>query len=256
LKTLDSQAGHCRPGLREGLWSSPCRLLWYGVDLFLLQRHQQDLVFLLSHLTTIERLPHSISMLRQPGVRRLRGGYHPCAAGQSVSESQRACGGSRVMALPLSYNFRNLLDTQAHNRADGIGDGAGRLCLRFHPHAGQSGFRKPLWRPSYDNMVVLRKGSGSEVRQRVSREQTSVVETQLRSHRPERTETAGQGNCGTSSISPRKDTLKPRMSSFGHRRNSFFSTQVRLVNGDSRAGFPGSDGLFKPCQRFQSNGHR
>src|SRR5512139_1867063 len=82
------------------------------------------------------------------------------------------------MALPLSYNFRNLWTRRLTTVLTASG-----MTLVVFVFASilmlANGLQKTLVETgSYDNMVVLRKGSGSEVISGVSREQASVVETQ------------------------------------------------------------------------------
>jgi len=82
------------------------------------------------------------------------------------------------MALPLSYNFRNLWTRRLTTALTVSG-----MALVVFVFASilmlANGLQKTLVETgSYDNMVVLRKGSGSEVVSGVSREQASVVETQ------------------------------------------------------------------------------
>jgi putative ABC transport system permease protein len=82
------------------------------------------------------------------------------------------------MALPLSYNFRNLWT----RRLTTVLTSSGMALVVFVFAAIlmlANGLQKTLVETgSYDNVVVLRKGSGSEVVSGVGREQASVIETQ------------------------------------------------------------------------------
>jgi putative ABC transport system permease protein len=82
------------------------------------------------------------------------------------------------MALPLSYNFRNLWT----RRLTTVLTASGMALVVFVFAAIlmlANGLQKTLVETgSYDNVVVLRKGSGSEVVSGVGREQASVIETQ------------------------------------------------------------------------------
>ena len=82
------------------------------------------------------------------------------------------------MAIPLSYNFRNLWT----RRLTTVLTASGMALVVFVFAAIlmlANGLQKTLVETgSYDNVVVLRKGSGSEVVSGVAREQASVVETQ------------------------------------------------------------------------------
>ncbi len=81
------------------------------------------------------------------------------------------------MAIPLSYNFRNLWT----RRLTTVLTASGMTLVVFVFAAIlmlANGLQKTLVETgSYDNVVVLRKGSGSEVVSGVGREQASVVET-------------------------------------------------------------------------------
>jgi len=81
------------------------------------------------------------------------------------------------MAIPLSYNFRNLWT----RRLTTVLTASGMALVVFVFAAIlmlANGLQKTLVETgSYDNVVVLRKGSGSEVVSGVAREQASVVET-------------------------------------------------------------------------------
>jgi putative ABC transport system permease protein len=81
------------------------------------------------------------------------------------------------MALPLSYNFRNLWTRRLTTVLTVSG-----MALVVFVFASilmlAHGLQKTLVETgSHDNVVVLRKGSGSEVVSGVGREQTSVIET-------------------------------------------------------------------------------
>jgi putative ABC transport system permease protein len=81
------------------------------------------------------------------------------------------------MAIPLSYNFRNLWTRWLTTVLTASG-----MALVVFVFAAilmlANGLQKTLVETgSYDNVVVLRKGSGSEVVSGVAREQASVVET-------------------------------------------------------------------------------
>jgi putative ABC transport system permease protein len=81
------------------------------------------------------------------------------------------------MAIPLSYNFRNLWTRWLTTVLTVSG-----MALVVFVFAAilmlANGLQKTLVETgSYDNVVVLRKGSGSEVVSGVAREQASVVET-------------------------------------------------------------------------------
>ncbi len=82
------------------------------------------------------------------------------------------------MAIPFSYNFRNLWT----RRLTTVLTVSGMALVVFVFSAIlmlANGLQKTLVETgSYDNAVVLRKGSGSEVMSGVSRDQASVVETQ------------------------------------------------------------------------------
>jgi putative ABC transport system permease protein len=82
------------------------------------------------------------------------------------------------MSLPLSYNFRNLWT----RRLTTVLTASGMALVVFVFAAIlmlANGLQKTLVETgSYDNVVVLRKGSGSEVVSGVGREQASVIETQ------------------------------------------------------------------------------
>jgi putative ABC transport system permease protein len=82
------------------------------------------------------------------------------------------------MSLPLSYNFRNLWT----RRLTTVLTSSGMALVVFVFAAIlmlANGLQKTLVETgSYDNVVVLRKGSGSEVVSGVGREQASVIETQ------------------------------------------------------------------------------
>ena len=82
------------------------------------------------------------------------------------------------MAIPLSYNFRNLWT----RRLTTVLTASGMALVVFVFAAIlmlANGLQKTLVETgSYDNVVVLRKGSGSEVVSGVARQQASVVETQ------------------------------------------------------------------------------
>jgi putative ABC transport system permease protein len=82
------------------------------------------------------------------------------------------------MAIPLSYNFRNLWT----RRLTTVLTASGMALVVFVFAAIlmlANGLQKTLVETgSYDNVVVLRKGSGSEVVSGVGREQASVIETQ------------------------------------------------------------------------------
>jgi len=82
-----------------------------------------------------------------------------------------------MMAVPLSYNLRNLLTRRLTTTLTVSG-----MALVVFVFASilmmAEGLRKTLVQTgSYDNVVVLRKGSGSEVMSGVERGQASVVET-------------------------------------------------------------------------------
>ena len=81
------------------------------------------------------------------------------------------------MTIPLSYNFRNLWT----RRLTTVLTASGMTLVVFVFAAIlmlANGLQKTLVETgSYDNVVVLRKGSGSEVVSGVAREQASVVET-------------------------------------------------------------------------------
>ena len=81
------------------------------------------------------------------------------------------------MTIPLSYNFRNLWTRRLTTFLTASG-----MALVVFVFAAilmlANGLQKTLVETgSYDNVVVLRKGSGSEVVSGVAREQASVVET-------------------------------------------------------------------------------
>jgi len=81
------------------------------------------------------------------------------------------------MTIPLSYNFRNLWTRRLTTFLTASG-----MALVVFVFAAilmlANGLQKTLVETgSYDNVVVLRKGSGSEVVSGVGREQASVVET-------------------------------------------------------------------------------
>jgi putative ABC transport system permease protein len=138
-----------------------------------------------------------------------------------------------MMALPLSYNLRNLWTRRLTTVLTVSG-----MALVVFVFASilmlANGLQKTLVETgSYDNMVVLRKGSGSEVISGVSREQASVVETQ-----PEiATGSNGQRLLAKEIVVliniPKKGTLKPsNVVVRGTEENSLLlRPQVRLVNG-------------------------
>jgi len=159
------------------------------------------------------------------------------------------------MALPLSYNFRNLWTRRLTTALTVSG-----MALVVFVFASilmlANGLQKTLVETgSYDNMVVLRKGSGSEVVSGVSREQASVVETQ-----PE----IALGSNGQRLLAkeivvliniPKKGTLKPsNVIVRGIEENSLLlRPQVRLVDG--RLPRPGSLEVMvgsSLVKRFQS----
>lgn len=137
------------------------------------------------------------------------------------------------MALPLSYNFRNLWT----RRLTTVLTVSGMALVVFVFAAIlmlANGLQKTLVETgSYDNMVVLRKGSGSEIVSGVSREQAAVVETQ-----PE----IAIGSNGQRLLAkeivvliniPKKGTLKPsNIIVRGIEENSLLlRPQVKLVEG-------------------------
>jgi putative ABC transport system permease protein len=137
------------------------------------------------------------------------------------------------MALPLSYNFRNLWTRRLTTVLTVSG-----MALVVFVFASilmlAHGLQKTLVETgSYDNVVVLRKGSGSEVVSGVSREQSSVVET-----RPEIAIGANGQRLLAKEIVvliniPKKETLKPsNVIVRGIEGNSLLlRPQVKLVNG-------------------------
>ena len=161
------------------------------------------------------------------------------------------------MALPLSYNFRNLWTRRLTTALTVSG-----MALVVFVFASilmlANGLQKTLVETgSYDNVVVLRKGSGSEVVSGVSREQASVVETQ-----PEIAIGAkGQRLLAKEIVVliniPKKGTLKPsNVIVRGIEENSLLlRPQVRLVDG--RLPRPGSLEVIvgsSLVKRFQSMG--
>ncbi|MEI9479563.1 MAG: ABC transporter permease, partial [Deltaproteobacteria bacterium] len=137
------------------------------------------------------------------------------------------------MAIPLSYNFRNLWT----RRLTTVLTASGMALVVFVFAAIlmlANGLQKTLVETgSYDNVVVLRKGSGSEVVSGVGREQASVVET-----RPE----IAIGSNGQRLLAkeivvliniPKKGTHKPsNVIVRGIEENSLLlRPQIRLVEG-------------------------
>jgi putative ABC transport system permease protein len=137
------------------------------------------------------------------------------------------------MALPLSCNFRNLWTRRLTTVLTVSG-----MALVVFVFASilmlAHGLQKTLVETgSYDNVVVLRKGSGSEVVSGVSREQSSVVET-----RPEIAIGANGQRLLAKEIVvliniPKKGTHKPsNVIVRGIEGNSLLlRPQVKLVNG-------------------------
>ncbi len=161
------------------------------------------------------------------------------------------------MALPLSYNFRNLWTRRLTTVLTVSG-----MALVVFVFASilmlANGLQKTLVETgSYDNMVVLRKGSGSEVVSGVSRDQASVVET----HPEIAIGSNGQRLLAKEIVVliniPKKGTLKPsNVIVRGIEENSLLlRPQVRLVNG--RLPRPGSLDVMvgsSLVKRFQGMG--
>ena len=82
------------------------------------------------------------------------------------------------MGLPISYSFRNLWT----RRLTTVLTASGMALVVFVFAAIlmlSEGLRKTLVETgSYDNVIVIRKGSNSEVMSGVTRDQASIIETQ------------------------------------------------------------------------------
>ena len=81
------------------------------------------------------------------------------------------------MALPLSYSIRNLWTRKLTTILTASGMALVVFVFAAILMLAQGLQRTLVATGSYDNMVIIRKGSGSEVQSAISREQASIIET-------------------------------------------------------------------------------